>query len=151
MADSQTNTRIKLTNLAPWPVTFQRLNHLGDVTIQPNGTVMVEREEVEAQLYNNNKMFVGTDGRGAHAHIIFDDKTLKEQFDFPDEQDVLTDAVLDKLFAYKQQAAFERNVKDHIVRDYERHRLIDYIQRKKINDFSKVRYIESLVGITVNI
>lgn len=145
------NTRIKLTNLAPWPVTFQRLNHLGDVTIQANGTVMVEREEVEAQLYNNNKMFVGTDGRGAHAHIIFDDKALKEQFNFPEEQNVLTDAVLDKLFAYKQQAAFERNVNEYVVRDYEKHRLIDYIQRKKVNDFSKVRYIESLVGVSVTI
>lgn len=151
MAENQMNTRIKLTNLAPWPVTFQRLNHLGDVTIQANGTAMVEREEVEAQLYNNNKMFVGTDGQGAHAHIIFDDKALKEQFNFPEEQNVLTDAVLDKLFAYKQQAAFERNVNEYVVRDYEKHRLIDYIQRKKVNDFSKVRYIESLVGVSVTI
>ena len=151
MAENQTNTRIKLTNLAPWAVSFSRLNHLGDVTIQPNGVIMIDRDEVEAQMYANNKMFVGTDGRGAHAQILIDDKTLREQFGFPEEQDVLTDAVLNKLFAYKQQAAFERNVKEYVVRDYERHRLVDYIQRKKINDFAKVRFVESLVGVTVNI
>ena len=62
---------------------------------------------------------------------------------------MLTDALLDKLFEYKSQSTFTKRVDELVVIDYERHRLIAYIQRKKINDFAKVRYAEQVAGVTV--
>lgn len=150
MAESQTNGKVKLVNLAPWPVSFGRKLHEGSVRIPANGIVPMEREEVEAQLYDNNVLMLGTDGHGAHAHIFIDDKAIREQFEIPDDQLVMTDDVLDKLFAYKTQAAFEKNVSEYVVRNYEAHRIVDYIKRKKVNDFAKVRFVESFTGITVN-
>lgn len=147
MQENQTNSRVRLINLAPWPVYFPRINTLGDVSIQQNGSYMIDREELLAQCYNNNRLIMGTDGRGAHATVIIMDEAVKAEFDIPENQEVLTDEVLDKLFAYKRQADFEKAITAKIVRDYEAHRVISYISRKKVNDFNKVRFVEGLTGL----
>lgn len=140
--------KVKVTNLAPWPVYFTRKLNNGDVKVPANGSVPLERAEAEAQFYDNNRLLIGTDGHGAHAHLIVEDEALRKQFDIPDEQEVLTDDLLDKVFALKQ-SAFTARIDGLVVQDYERHRLIDYIQRKKVNDFAKVRYCEKVAGVTV--
>ena len=52
---------------------------------------------------------------------------------------------------YKSQSAFTKKVDELVRLDYERHRLIDYINRKKVNDFAKVRYAEQVAGVTVTV
>lgn len=149
MQETTLTEKVKVTNLAPWPVYFRRLQNLGDVEVQANSTIMLDRGEVEQQCYARNVLFIGTDGHGAHAHLIIDDKALRDEFEIPDDQMVMTDEFLDKLFAYKTLATFSKKVEESTVRDYERHRLIDYIKRKKINDFEKVRFVENLTGVKI--
>ena len=148
---NEANNKVKVTNLAPWPVYFSRKLNNGDVKVPANGTIPLERTEVEAQYYDNNRLFTGTDGHGAHAHLIVDDAELRKQFEIPEEQLVLTDDLLDKVFAYKSQSTYTAKIDELVVQDYERHRLIDYIQRKKVNDFAKVRYAEQVAGVAVTL
>lgn len=150
MAETINNAKVKLTNLAPWMVYFQRNNAVGEVTIPENGVTTLDREEVESQFYANNRLFTGTDGHGAHARIVVDDKSIRENFEIPDDQNVLTDDVMDKAFSYKQQAAFEKFISEHVVEFFEKHRLIEYIKRKKINDYQKIRFVETYTGLTVD-
>lgn len=149
MSENKLSEKVNVTNLAPWPVYFSRKLNNGDVKVPANGTIPLERVEVEAQFYDGNRLLTGLDGHGAHAHLIVEDEAIRAKFDIPAEQQVLTDALLDKLFEYKSQSTFTRRVDELVVIDYERHRLIDYIQRKKINDFAKVRYAEQVAGVTV--
>ncbi len=149
MQEATLTGKVKIINLAPWPVYFRRLQNIGDIEVQANSTLTLDRGEVEQQCYSGNVLFMGTDGHGAHAHLIIDDKALRNQFEIPDDQQVMTDEFLDKVFAYKTMASFTKKVKESTVRDYERHRLIDYIKRKKINDFEKVRFVEDLVGVKI--
>ena len=151
MSETRMKEKVKVTNLAPWPVYFSRKLTNGDVKVPANGTVPLDRMEAEAQLYECNRLLVGLDGYGAHAHLIIDDAELKAQFGIPEEQRVLSDEVLDKVFDLKSMSAFTKKVDELVVMDYERHRLIDYIQRKKVNDFAKVRYAEKVAGVTVTL
>jgi hypothetical protein len=151
MTETKLSDKVRVTNLAPWPVYFTRKLNNGDVKVPANGVIPLERAELEAQFYDGNRLLTGTDGHGAHAHLIIDDEALRTQFDIPADQQVLTDATLDKLFEIKSQSAFVKKVDELVVMDYERHRLIDYIQRKKVNDFAKVRYAEQVAGVTVTV
>lgn len=151
MTEAKLNEKIRVTNLAPWPVYFARKLNIGDVQVPANGSIPLERAEIEAQCYNGNRLFLGTDNHGAHAHLLIDDAEIKEQFGIPAEQIVLTDDLLDKVFAYKSQSAFVSKIDELVIQDYERHRLIDYIVRKKVNDFAKVRYAEQKAGVSVPI
>ena len=149
MSEIHMNSRIRLINLAPWPVFFGRVNTLGDVTIRQNGSYMIDREELLAQCYNNNTLIMGTDGHGAHATVIIEDESIKQMFEIPEDQDVLTDDVLEKIFAYKRMSDFEKAIRTRLVRDYEKHRVIDYIKRKSVNDYAKVRFVEEFAGLKV--
>ncbi len=151
MTEAKLSEKVRVTNLAPWPVYFSRKLNSGDVKVPANGSIPLERTEVEAQCYDGNRLFIGQDGHGAHAHLMIEDAALKAQFEIPEEQQVLTDELLDKLFAYKSQSAFTKKVDELVRLDYERHRLIDYINRKKVNDFAKVRYAEQVAGVTVTV
>ena len=58
-----TNKKVSLKNLTNWNLTFKRINSLGDVIIPPNGKVTMPCEEVMSQIYNNNRLFVGENGK----------------------------------------------------------------------------------------
>ena len=79
--------KVKVTNLAPWPVYFRRLQNIGDVEVQANSTITLDRGEIEQQCYAGNVLFLGTDGHGAHAHLIINDKALREEFENWDNEE----------------------------------------------------------------
>lgn len=144
--------RILCRNLAPWDVSFQRKNTLGDVVIPPNAKVFLEREEVMAQAYTNNRLFVGTDGAGEHAQIYIEDEELRKELGFDTEgkkQALLDDEKLKKIFDYKTQNAFERAIHENVVVHYEKFRLIEYIKKMKVNDYQKIRFCEDYVGARI--
>jgi hypothetical protein len=144
MSEIQTPARINIVNLAPWPVYFKRMLNAGEISIQANATISIERDEVIQQCYGNNEMFLGVDGHGAHARIMINDKQIREQFSIPDDQVVPTDEYLDKAFGYKTQAAFEKNIAGFLKYPHEVYRILDYVRRKNINDYAKIRYIEKM-------
>lgn len=142
MAENQNPTRVNITNLAPWPVYFKRLLNNGEICIQAGATLSIERDEVEQQCYARNEMFLGNDGHGAHARIVINDKALRDQFEIPDDQAVPSDEYLDKVFAYKTQATFEKHIAEFLHNPHEVYRILEYVKRKNVNDYAKIRYIE---------
>lgn len=146
--------RVVCRNLAPWDVSFQRKTTLGDVIIPPNAKIFLDSHEILAQCYSDNRLFTGTDGKGAHAQIYIDNAELRKELAFDSEdgketQMLLDDDKLEKLFAYKQAASFEKAIRAAVVVHYERFKLIDYIKRAKVNDYQKIRFVEEYVGARI--
>ena len=144
--------RILCKNLAPWEVSFQRKNTLGDVVMPANAKIYLEREEVMAQAYTNNRLIVGTDGVGSHAQIYIENEDVRKELGFDTEdkkQALLDDEKLRKIFEYKTQSAFEKAVHENVVVHYEKFRLIEYIKKAKVNDYQKIRFCEDYVGARI--
>lgn len=149
MSEIQNPAKVNVTNLAPWPVYFKRLLNAGEISIHAGATVTLDRAEVEQQCYSKNEMFIGDDGHGAHARIVINDKSLRDQFEIPDAQVVPTDEFLEKVFEYKTQGTFEKKINDFLKYPHEVYRILDYIKRKGVNDYGKIRYIETATSTRV--
>lgn len=148
------NDRVLCKNLAPWNVSFLRKNTPGDVVITENAKMYIEEQEVRAQVFSNNKLFIGTDGKGAHAQIYIEDDALRREFGFESEdgkqtQELLTDEKLKKLFDYKREADFEKGVRDAVKVHYEAFRLVEYIKQNAVNDHKKIRFVEGFAGVRI--
>ena len=104
MTDS--NKKIALKNLTSWALTFKRINTLGDVIIPQKGKINMPYEEVMAQIYNNNRLFTGDDGKGSHARIFIEDEKIRLEAEFENKEDnksqeILTDEKLKGIFSLK--------------------------------------------------
>lgn len=148
MEDSK---KVTLKNLTNWALTFKRINSLGDVIIPPNGKVTMSAEEVMSQIYNNNRLFVGEDGRGAHARIFIEDEQIRIDAEFEGEQpqktqDILTDEKLKEIFSGKSLAAFKKKVEKDIDSQAEKAKVMEYAQTHKINDHDKIEFLEKYTG-----
>ncbi len=148
------NTRIVCRNLAPWEVSFQRKNSIGDITIQPNAKVYIDEHEVKAQCYSNNTLFIGRDGKGSHARIYIEDEAIRKELGFDSEdgkekQNLLDEEKLKRIFEYKRQGDFERAIRESVVEHFEKFILIDYIKKANVNDYRKIRFVEEYVGTRI--
>lgn len=154
MADTQElnlDQKVTVRNIANWPVTFARIDGIGDIIIPPNATARLTRNEIISQAQTGNRLFVGADGLGSHATLIVEDAPTKVELGFESEdgkttQNVFTDAKVKELFALKTKAAFEKRLVSDIVTRAEKKALIEAAKRMKLNDFEKVRAIEAHTG-----
>ena len=110
------NTKVKLKNLTSWILTFKRINAVGDVVMPPNSIITLDEDEVMAQIYNGNKLFVGDDGKGSHARIFVDNEDLRVNAEFESKatgktQEILTDKVLKEIFSEKNAYKIQRKHK----------------------------------------
>lgn len=152
MADS--NRKVVLTNLANWTLTFKRINSLGDVIIPPKGKINMFADEVMAQIYNNNRLFVGEDGKGSHARILIEDEDLRAEAGFEDKaskskQDILTDDKLKSLFAIGTISYFKKQVQKEVKSQAEKARIVDYAKANKINDHDKIEFLVKYTGFKI--
>lgn len=162
MADTNVNEvlnldqKVTIKNIAGWNVGFSRIDGIGDVNIVAEGTSRLSRGEIISQIQNGNKLFTGIDGAGSHATLFIEDDAtrLEVDFDKKDEEDskknvhqcVFNDDVIKKLFGLKTQTVFEKNFKEAIVTRAEKFAVIQAIKRLKLNDYSKIRFIEDYTG-----
>ena len=51
------------------------------------------------------------------------------------------------MFDLKQESAFERNVKEKVIMNHEKHNIMDYARKTKVNDLGKVRFLEEYTGV----
>lgn len=149
MTDS--NKKITLKNLTNWILTFKRINSIGDVVIPPNGKITMFADEVMAQIYNNNRLFVGEDGKGSHARIFIEDEDIRIEAEFEDkkikkEQEVLTDKQLKDLFAIGTLSYFKKKVQEKIKSQAEKSKIIEYAKKHNINDHDKIEFLEKYTG-----
>lgn len=143
--------KIEVKNLCDWDLYFDRIETNGSVRIPKNGKIRLSRAEIQAQVYDNNVMFSGTDGEGSHARIYVDDKDTRvlltfEEDDDKSKQSVLNEEVVEQLLEYKTQKAFEKNVKEKVKTQAEKNFLVEESKRQKLNDYEKINFIEEYSG-----
>lgn len=151
MSDIKLDEKVLVKNLCDWSLYFERVETNGSVRLPRNGKIRLSRAEIQAQVFDNNVMFVGSDGVGSHARIYIDDKDTRilvgfETEDAKEKQQILDTDVVKKLFAYKTQKSFEDNVKKQVKTKAEKNFLVEEAKRQKVNDFEKIKFIEEYTG-----
>ena len=144
--------KVAIRSIADWGTGANRITEGGSINISPNGTVMERRSEIIAQHQSgNNKALDGIDGNGTHATWIVDDAETRRELGFDSEdgktkQLVFSDELVKKVFDYKTQSAFEQHFKESFITRAEYKAVLAAIKRLKINDYSKIRFVENYTG-----
>ena len=145
--------KITVTSIAPWATGFRRILTVGDVSIAPNGTIRLSREEVLAQGQSNNKLLTGIDGMGSHATLYIEDEWTRKElgFDTDDKkQTVINKKLVKDMFDKKTLPAFKKAVEETIVTRAEKFSLLSIIKTLKINEYDKIAFCEEYCGARVN-
>ena len=149
MIDS--NKKIILQNLTSWDLTFRRINTLGDVIIPAKGKITMMSDEVMAQIYNNNRLFVGEDGKGSHARIFIEDEEIREEAEFESKenkqkQEVLNKDQLKSLFEIGTLQYFKKKVQEKVKSQAEKAKIVEYAKLNNINDHDKIDFLQKYTG-----
>lgn len=141
--------KVTVRNIAGWNVGFaRRVDGYGDVSIAPNGSIKLSRNEIIAQIQNGNKLFSGIDGRGTHATLYIDDTPtrIEVEFETADKpQDVFPHVDLVKLFK-SSQTNYEKDFVKHVHTRAEKCAIIEYMRKASVNDYAKIRFAEQHTG-----
>lgn len=137
--------QVTVKSIAGWKTGFERILSVGDVNIAPNGSVRLTRNEIISQVQSGNKLLGGIDGEGSHATLLIEDAATREYLNFNGEN-VFSDERVKDIFALKSRQAFENACANTFITRAEKYALIQAIKRLKINDYSKIRYIEAYSG-----
>lgn len=143
--------KIAIKNLCSWDLYFKKLESHGDFRLPANGIRQITVGEVQSQVFDNVKMFVGTDGQGSHAKIFIDDKETRVHLGFEtaendSKQEVITPERIKQILAYKTQKTFEENVTKDIKLESEKAQLFEIAKKEKVNDYKKIKFIEEFTG-----
>ena len=145
--------KITVTSIAPWATGFRRILTVGDVSIAPNGTIRLSREEVLAQGQSNNKLLTGIDGMGSHATLYIEDEWTRKELGFDTDekkQIVINKKLVKDMFDKKTLPAFKKAVEETIVTRAEKFSLLSIIKTLKINEYDKIAFCEEYCGARVN-
>lgn len=147
------DAKVTVRSIAGWTVGFARIadGATGDVSITRRGTARLTRNEIIAQVQNGNKLFTGIDGKGSHATLIVEDTPTRVELDFESEdgsvkQKVFSNELVKSLFKITSQSAFESELKESIRTRAEKFALFEAIRELKLNDYSKIRFVEDYTG-----
>lgn len=147
--DLNLDAKVTVKNLAGWDVTFARLQDgHGDVVIVANGQQRLSRNEVIAQVNNNNKLFTGSDTVGSHATIYIDDDATRKWLGFEEDgkpQKIFTEKLVEDLFKMSQ-AKYEKALPEFIRTRAEKYALIETIKKLKLNDYAKIVFASKYTG-----
>jgi len=147
------DAKVTVKSIAGWNTGFARkVEGIGDVNIAPNGSVRLSRNEIIGQVQSGNKLFTGVDGVGSHATLYIDDKATRIEVEFENEnttQNVFSDSKVSELFEIKSLEAFKKRFTEDIYTRAEKFAVIEAIKRLKLNDYSKIRFIEEYTGYKV--
>lgn len=141
--------KVTVRNIAGWNVGFaRRVDGYGDVTIAPNGSIKLSRNEIIAQVQNGNKLFSGIDGYGAHATLYIDDAPTRIEVEFETadgKQEVFPHADLVKLFK-ASQTTYEKEFTRIVHTRAEKYAIMEYMRKSGVNEYSKIRFAENYTG-----
>ena len=138
--------KIALKNLADWMVGFPKIESMGEININPRGSIRVTRAEVISQFENGNKLLRG-EGNGDHATIFIDDKATRDYLDITTE--LIDKAKVKKIFDIKGLDDFKNEIHRTFKSKAEKILLIKFIRECGFNDFNKIRECEVYCGMTV--
>lgn len=143
--------KVTVRSIADWNTGFRRRadGYTGDITISPKGSIRLSRNEIITQVQSGNKLFNGLDGKGSHATLIIDDKPTRVEVGFETdttEQKVFSDNLIKELFEITSPEAFQIQFKESICTRAEKYAAIDAIKKLRLNDYSKIRFVEDYTG-----
>jgi len=146
--DINLNDKSKVKNLADWPISWEKLTSAGDEYIKANATIPIRNDEIETQVNNGNKLYTGTDGLGSHARIYIDNPDMREYLGFDNKEEgrvqfILDDEKCQQILDYKTFATFKKHLKEDVVTNQEKAKIINYARKVKLNDFEKIKELES--------
>lgn len=145
--------KITVTSIAPWFTGFRRIVTIGDVSISPNGSVRLSREEVLAQGQSNNKLITGVDGMGSHATLYIEDEWTRKELGFDTEetkQQVMTKNLVKSMFEKKTMPQFKKEIERNVVTRAEKFSLLSAIKALKLNDYERIAFCEEYCGAKLN-
>lgn len=149
--DLNLDAKVTVKNLAGWDVTFARKHDgVGAVIITKEGKQRLSRNEIQAQVNDGNKLFIGV-GDGEHATIYIDDKATRQWVGFEDNlhpQKIFTDKLVQDLFEMSQ-SEFEANLPNYIVTRAEKYALMEAIKRLGFNDYHKIVFASNYTGYKI--
>lgn len=144
------DAKVTVRNIAGWTVGFARIaDGYGDVTITPNGSTRLSRNEIISQVQSGNRLFTGVDGKGSHATLIIEDKATRIEVDFEtesEEQVLFSDDKVKRLFELKTQNTFENHFVNEIKTRAEKYAAMQTIKKSQLNDYAKIRFVEKYTG-----
>lgn len=141
------NDTTKLINLCPWQIGWKNINNPLETTLLPNGTIFLQNSEIEAQVMNGNAFLCGT-GEGNHARVLIDNEELKALSTIRfTNQIILTDSKCKEILTEKSDDKFRELLKEYIVTNQEKRKLIDYVCKTKFDSYSKIKIIEEYTQI----
>lgn len=141
--------KVVVKSIAPWSTGARRILSVGDIQIQPKGSVTLTREEIIAQAQSGNRLFTGIDGKGSHATLYIEDAWTRRELEFDTDsakQKVLTEDVVKKMFELKTFSSFKKNIEENVVTRAEMVFLLDVIKNNKFNDYEKIKFCEEYTG-----
>lgn len=138
--------RTTCKSLAEWDLYFA-LTDGGDKKIKANGTIDLVNRDIISLCNNNNIFFVGVDGEGSHARVYIEDPEIRIYVGFETEdgkkkQNILTDEKCQKILELKTKSAFEKNIREEVITEAEKQKIISYAKKIKLNDYDKISFIE---------
>lgn len=146
--DLNLDAKVTVKNLAGWDVTFARLHDgVGDVVIVANGQQRLSRNEVVAQVNNNNKLFTGS-SNGSHATVYIEDAATRQLLGFEEAgrpQMVFTEKLVKDLFDMSQDR-YETELPKYIRTRAEKYALIETIRKLRLNDYAKIMFATEYTG-----
>lgn len=144
---------VTVISIAECETTFPRITTIGGVLIPPEGRMRLTRNEIISQVQTGNHLLCG-DGNGEHATLYIDDAPTRVYLGFESEdgsvlQNAFSEAKVKEVFALKTQNAFEDACRKSFTTHDEKTALIRTIKKLKINDFTRIRFVESYTGMQV--
>ena len=133
--------KVVVKSIAPWSTGARRILSVGDISIQPKGTVTISREELISQGQSGNKLLTGIDGKGSHATWYIEDDFVRKELEFDSDkkkQSFLKKEDIQKIFELKTMSAFEKNLTENVKTRAEKVFLMETIKELQINDYSKI-------------
>jgi hypothetical protein len=153
MSEIKLDSKSFVRNLCPWTVGFRLPNAEKDIVLEAGKTIQIYNSELITLVENEDVMFVGT-GNGKHARVFIENDELRKHIDFDskdgDRQMVVDDDICKKLLEYKTMATFKKNVEETIVCNHEKHKIIEYARKNKLNDYDKIQFLVKHCGVPFN-
>ena len=144
--------KVTVRNLANWDVGFTRKHDgTGDITIVAGGQQRLSRNEIQAQVNNQNKLFSGTDGVGSHASVYIEDEATRYLLGFEDEshkQLVFSDELVKELFDMKFEN-YKSALPEYISTRAEKYAFKEAINRLGLNDYRKIMFASEYTGYKI--
>lgn len=144
--------KVMIKSIAPWTTGSPRKTTSGDISIPPNGSILVSREEIIAQSQNGNKLINGIDGLGSHATWYIEDEYCRNELSFESgakKQDCLTLDKIKDAFELKTMKAFKDRIEKHVVTRAEKAYLMSSIKTLCLNEWDKNAFCVEHTGMQI--